>query len=137
MLFGECGLLFGDCGVLFGEYCGALEVVGNAYVGLLQMTVLPYLMIALVAKMGRLNLQQAKKIGFAALIVLLCFWVIGVALIVAVSEFLPPVQGASFYSPSPPSAAGEADMLERPAPTAPDRNAIPRPARRGRCPTEK
>ena len=94
------GLLLGIlCGVLFGEYCGALEVVGNAYVGLLQMTVLPYLMIALVAKMGRLNLQQAKKIGFAALIVLLCFWVIGVALIVAVSEFLPPVQGASFYTP--------------------------------------
>ncbi len=112
------GLLMGILGgVLFGEYCGALEVIGSAYVGLLQMTVLPYLMISLVAKMGRLNLQQAKKIGFATLIVLLFFWVIGVALIVAVSEILPPVQGASFYSPSPPSAAGEADILERFIPT--------------------
>ena len=56
------GLLLGILvGVLFGEYCGALGVVGNAYVGLLQMTVLPFLMISLVAKMGRLNLQQAKQ----------------------------------------------------------------------------
>ncbi len=112
------GLLLGILvGVLFGEYCGALEVVGNAYVGLLQMTVLPYLMISLVGKMGRLNLQQAKKIGFAALIVLLLFWVIGIVLIVAVSESLPPVKGASFYSPAPPSVAGEGDILERFIPT--------------------
>jgi Na+/H+-dicarboxylate symporter/ABC-type amino acid transport substrate-binding protein len=112
------GLLLGIlCGVLFGEYCGALEVVGNAYVGLLQMTVLPYLMISLVAKMGRLDLQHAKKIGFAALVVLLLFWVIGIVLVVAVSEFLPPVQGASFYSPTQPAVAGEGDLLERFIPT--------------------
>lgn len=112
------GLLLGILvGVLFGEYCGVLQKVGNVYVGLLQMTVLPFLMISLVAKMGRLNLQQAKKIGFAALLILLFFWVIGVALIVAVSEFLPPVQGASFYSPTPPSVQGEGDMLERFIPT--------------------
>ncbi len=112
------GLLVGIlCGVLFGEYCGALEIVGNAYVGLLQMTVLPYLMVSLVAKTGRLNHQQAKKIGLAALTILLLYWVIGVALIVAVSEFLPPVQGASFHAPSPPSATGEADILERFIPT--------------------
>ena len=112
------GLLLGIvCGVVFGEYCGVLGVVGNAYVGLLQMTVLPFLMISLVAKMGRLDLQQAKKIGFAALVVLLIFWVIGIGLIVAVSEFLPPVQGASFYSPSQTSVAGEGDILERFIPT--------------------
>ncbi len=112
------GLLLGVlCGVLFGEYCNALSAVGKAYVGLLQMTVLPFLMISLVAKMGRLDLQQAKKIGFAALILMLIFWVIGIGLIVAVSECLPPVQGASFYSPSQPSVTGEGDLLQRFIPT--------------------
>ena len=108
------GLLAGIlCGVLFGEYCGVLKILGDAYVGLLQMTVLPYLVISLVAKLGRLDLHQARKLGLVALVVLLILWVIGVALIVVISEFLPPIQGASFFSPEPPAATGEADVLAR------------------------
>ena len=58
------GLLLGVlCGVLFGEYCGALQVVGRAYVGLLQMTVLPYLVISLISKMGRLACASGAAIG--------------------------------------------------------------------------
>ena len=55
------GLLLGIlCGLLFGEYCAPLQIIGKAYVGLLQMTVLPYLVFSLTAKMGRLDLNQAK-----------------------------------------------------------------------------
>lgn len=94
------GLLLGVlCGVLFGEYCRALQVVGDAYVGLLQMTVLPYLVISLVSKMGRLNVSEARRLGFIALGVLLVFWVIAIVLIVLVSAVLPPIEGASFFSP--------------------------------------
>ena len=85
--------------MLLGEYCAGLQVVGHAYVGLLQMTVLPYLVISLIAKMGRLDVDQARKLGFTAVAVLLILWVIGVALVVLVSGMLPPTQGASFYSP--------------------------------------
>jgi Na+/H+-dicarboxylate symporter/ABC-type amino acid transport substrate-binding protein len=82
------------------------------------MTVLPYLTISLIAKMGRLDLHQARNMGFTALVVLLVFWVIGIALIVAVSAILPPIEGASFFSPTPPSVgADEADMLSRFIPT--------------------
>ncbi|MGI9441102.1 MAG: cation:dicarboxylate symporter family transporter, partial [Rubripirellula sp.] len=56
------GLVLGvACGLLFGDYCGHLQVLGQAYVGLLQMTVLPYLLLSLVSKMGRLDPAQAKK----------------------------------------------------------------------------
>ncbi len=113
------GLVLGVlCGVFFGEYCEALEILGKAYVGLLQMTVLPYLTISLVAKMGRLDWQQARNMGFAALGVLFVLWLLGIALIVAVSTFLPPIPGASFFNPtSPPVGAGEEDMLSRFIPT--------------------
>ncbi len=87
------GLLLGVlCGVLLGEYCERLQVVGQAYVGLLQMTVLPYLVISLIAKMGRLDVEQAKKLGFTALAVLLILWVLGIVLIVLVTSIfsLPP-----------------------------------------------
>jgi len=33
------------CGLFFGEYATVLSVVGDAFVGLLQMTVLPYIAI--------------------------------------------------------------------------------------------
>ncbi len=95
------GLLLGIlCGVLFGEYCAKLEIIGQAYVRLLQMTVLPYLVFSLIGKMGRLDIQKARKLGAIALVVMFCLGTIGVLLIVAVSTILPPVQGASFYSPT-------------------------------------
>jgi Na+/H+-dicarboxylate symporter len=94
------GLLTGIlCGVLFGEYCEALEPLGKAYVGLLQMTVLPYLAISLIAKIGRLDLRQAKRLGVAALVVLFALWLAGIGLVVLMSAMLPPVEGASFFSP--------------------------------------
>lgn len=95
------GLVLGIlCGLLFGDYCRSLQVLGQAYVGLLQMTVLPYLMFSLVAKMGRLDVRHAKRLGLATLAVLLLFWVIGIVLVVAVSAILPPIEGAAFFSPS-------------------------------------
>ena len=88
------------CGVLFGEYCKVLQVVGDAYVGLLQMTVLPYLVLSLIAKTGRLDAEEARRLGLTALAVLLVLWLVAVVLIVLVSAILPPIEGASFYSPA-------------------------------------
>ena len=94
------GLLLGIvCGFLFGDYCGELEVLGQAYVGLLQMTVLPYLLLSLVAKMGRLDPAQARKLGFVTASVLLAFWALAILLMVIVSLALPSITGASFFSP--------------------------------------
>ncbi len=113
------GLLLGVlCGVMFGDYCADLQVVGNAYVGLLQMTVLPYLVLSLISKMGRLNPSEAKRLGIAALAVLLILWLIGIALVVSVSAILPPIEGASFFSPNiEQSVPGEHDFLSKFIPT--------------------
>ncbi|MCH5376716.1 MAG: cation:dicarboxylase symporter family transporter, partial [Planctomycetes bacterium] len=109
------GLLAGIlCGLFFGEYCAVLEKAGQAYVGLLQMTVLPYLTISLIAKTGRLDMQQARELGAVALVVLLVLWLIGVALVVAISASLPPVEGASFFSPAMErGSAAPTDVLSR------------------------
>lgn len=96
------GLVLGlVCGLLFGEYCAPLGFIGQAYVGLLQMTVLPFLMLSLIAKTGRLDVSQARKLGVATLVVLLILWLFGVVLIVLVTGVLPPVEGASFYTSLP------------------------------------
>ena len=105
-------------GLLFGDACGSLQVFGNAYVGLLQMTVLPYLLISLISKLGRLGAKEARAIGYTALVVLLVLWLIAIILIVLTSAILPPIEGASFYSPDQNyGAETEPDVLSRFIPT--------------------
>jgi Na+/H+-dicarboxylate symporter len=52
-------------GLFFGELAGKLEIFGEAYIRLLQMTVLPYIIVSLISGLGRLNADIAKRIGIA------------------------------------------------------------------------
>lgn len=106
------------CGLLFGEYCAPLQLPGNVYVGLLQMTVLPYLVLSLIAKAGRLDSRQARKIGLVALAFLAVLWLIGIFMVTVVSTALPTVESASFYSPSASVVSSDdADLMDRFIPT--------------------
>ena len=113
------GLLAGVlCGLLFGEYCAPLQWLGQGYVGLLQMTVLPYLAISLIANLGRLDPQQARRLGVAVVAVLLVLWAVGIVLVVAVSAVLPPIEGASFFDGSQKVASvSSGDFLSQFIPT--------------------
>ena len=91
------GLVLGVAsGIFFGEYCQPLQMIGDAYVGLLQMTVLPYLVLSLIGKLGRLDASQARRIGLTALVVLLIFWSIGIVLILLASGIFPPIEARRF-----------------------------------------
>lgn len=106
------------CGLLFGEYCQPLEVLGLSYVGLLQMTVLPYLIFSLIAKMGRLDAKQAKSLGLTALMVLFVLLLVGIVLVVLAAGIFPPMTGASFYSPPDQQVgSGGYNLLEMFIPT--------------------
>jgi len=49
-------------GIFFGEHVAWLSVAGDVFIGLLQMTVLPYIMISLIVNIGRLSMENAKKL---------------------------------------------------------------------------
>ena len=56
------GLIAGvACGLFFGEYCAPLKILGDAFVNLLQMTVLPYITASLILNIGRLTPQRARR----------------------------------------------------------------------------
>ncbi len=40
------------CGLFFGEYIGFIGIAGEAFILLLQMTVLPYIAVSLVTGLG-------------------------------------------------------------------------------------
>ena len=40
------------CGIFFGEYCGFLQIFGDAFIKLLQITILPYIFVSLIQGLG-------------------------------------------------------------------------------------
>jgi Na+/H+-dicarboxylate symporter len=63
-------------GVFFGEAVAFLQLGGDIFIALLQMTVIPYVVVALIASLGRLTLDEAKHLGLKAGGVLLLLWII-------------------------------------------------------------
>lgn len=51
--------------------------MGNAYVGLLQMTVMPYIVVSLITNIGRMSFVEARILAGKGLIIVLFLWRIG------------------------------------------------------------
>ena len=61
-------------GLFFGELVSGLDIFGEAYIRLLQMTVIPYIIVSLIGGLGRLNADIAKRIGIAGGLLILLIW---------------------------------------------------------------
>jgi proton glutamate symport protein len=68
-------------GIFFGEGVAFLKIGGDAFIALLQITVIPYVMVALITSVGRLTLSDAKALSMRAGSVLLLLWALGVAVV--------------------------------------------------------
>ena len=93
------GLALGiAAGIFLGELAGSLSVVGRAFILLLQMTVLPFMVVSLIVGLGRLDLQQAIAIARGGGAVLLLLWAIVMAVVLAFPLAFPSWESASFFS---------------------------------------
>ncbi len=95
------GLLGGVAvGLFLGELAAPLSIGGDVFIGLLQMTVLPYIVVSLVSNLGRVSWEESRDLMRTAIAVLGGLILIGV-LILAVSPLaFPPWKAASFFSSS-------------------------------------
>lgn len=89
-----------------------LTPVGDGFIRLFQMPVLPFLSLSLMAGVGRLNMEQAGRLLSRAAAVLLGFWVIVLAAVLMIPLGFPAWQDASFYRPSLLEAAKPLNLLE-------------------------
>ena len=108
------GLLAGIVtGLFFGEMVADLKIVGDIFVKLLQMTVLPYIVVSLIAGFGRMNMQQARRLALKGSAVLGLIWLLALALIFVAPLAFPDLDQASFFSsPNYPSQQ-DGDLLEQ------------------------
>ena len=99
-------------GLFLGEHAARLDLIGKIYVGLLQMMVLPYIVLALVGGIGKLTFAQARLMARYALLVLALMWVLIVAVLLVLPLALPEVASASFFSSSLVEAPEPVSFLE-------------------------
>lgn len=107
------GLVLGiAAGVFFGEMAEPLKTVGDAFIMLLQVTVIPYIVVSLITALGQLTIDDAKKLGRKAGSVLLVLWGIGVVVVLLTPLAFPDWPSASFLSSSQVEEAKPVDFLK-------------------------
>jgi Na+/H+-dicarboxylate symporter len=93
------GLIAGVAsGLFFGEYTERIRWVGDAFVGLLQMAVLPFVAASLVSCVGRLSLADGAKLIRVGLLVMIALWAIGLTTLAILTQAFPVWEGGSFFS---------------------------------------
>ena len=88
------------CGLFFGESIGFIGVVGEAFILLLQMTVLPYVVVSLITGLGKLTAADALTLAKRAGGFLLIFWGMTLTSVLLIPMAFPSWTTASFFSTS-------------------------------------
>ena len=76
-------------GLFFGELIAPVKVVGDIFIGLLQMTVLPYILVSLIAGIGRLSYPEMRLLAVQGGRFVLLFWFIALAVTAAFAATFP------------------------------------------------
>ena len=99
------------CGLFFGESCQSLSLIGDAFVGLLRMTVLPYIGVTLIASLGRLSWADTLRLARIGGIVLLVLWAIALLTIAVTPSVFPRWYAGSFFSTAMIEPTASPDFL--------------------------
>lgn len=114
------GMILGVlAGIFFGEWMGQLKVVGDLFIGLLQMTVLPYIVVSLIVALGSLSYQDVKTLARAGGVWILILWGVGLAVIPLMVLSYPNWPSASFLSASLIAAPSSFDPVQTYVPANP------------------
>ncbi len=114
------GLVLGAAaGLFFGEIVAPLKFVGDAFIKLLQITVIPYIVVALITGLGRLSYDEVKELATKGGVVLLLLWAVGIVLVLLLPLSFPDWPTRSLFQKSSIEARAAPDFLELYIPSNP------------------
>ena len=85
-------------GLFFGEMLAWMSVIGDAFIKLLQMTIIPYIIVSLISSLGSLTLAQAKSLGVKVGKLMLVIWMFGLLTMFLIKYSFPDWQAGEFFS---------------------------------------
>ncbi len=107
------GLALGAvAGLFLGELAAPLELVGIAFIRLLQITVIPYIVVALITGLGRLSYDEVKQLAAKGGVVLLLLWAIAIVLTLCLPLSFPDWPSGSLFQKSSIEARAAPDFLQ-------------------------
>jgi Na+/H+-dicarboxylate symporter/ABC-type amino acid transport substrate-binding protein len=114
------GLLLGILsGLFFGEKVAGLQVIADIWIGLMQMTVLPYVIVSLISGLGQLDAKLARLLAVKGGLLMLLFWGIAFVVITAFPMAFPKYVSASFFSAHAAEAATQFNPIDLYIPSNP------------------
>ena len=98
-------------GLFFGELIQPVQLLGDIFIGLLQMTVLPYILVSLIGGLGRLSYAEARLLAVKGGAFVLLFWAVSLTVTLLFTLSFPGWESATFFSTSLVESAKEFDLL--------------------------
>jgi Na+/H+-dicarboxylate symporter len=106
-------------GLFFGERAAPLQVLADAYIKLLQMTVLPYVTVSIVSGLGGLAATEIRTLGRRVGVILIVMWILGLTIVMLTPLAFPVKEDASFFSAALLDEREQFDFLSLYIPTNP------------------
>ena len=106
------GLVLGlALGLFLGEIVAPLEAGGRIFIGMLQMTVLPYIMLSLIINLGRITWAESRGLLLTLIGVFAIFLLLGATVLFLTPVAFPPIESASFFKSSLVTAPPVMDLV--------------------------
>ena len=106
------GLILGALtGIFLGELVQPLDFIGKAFIKLLQMAVLPYIVVSLIHGIGNLSTTEARLMATQGSKLLLFLWTVGLVVIFSFALAFPLVQTSAFFTVGETTPARPLDFL--------------------------
>jgi Na+/H+-dicarboxylate symporter/ABC-type amino acid transport substrate-binding protein len=99
-------------GLFVGEGARALQPVADGFIRLLQMSVLPYLTVSLVAGIGTLPVDRITRLGARAALMLVVLWTLALGCAFLMPLTFPALESATFFSTTMLERAPPLDLVD-------------------------
>ena len=106
-------------GLFFGERTSAIQWMADGFVKLLQMMVLPYITVSIIASLGSLKPSELRTLGLRAAAVIAGLWLVALTFAFLIPLTFPPIDSASFFSSSLLAPAAAFDFVTLYVPSNP------------------
>ena len=111
-------------GLALGEAVQPLKAIGETYVGLMQMTVLPFIVFSLIGNIGRLNMPELRLLARTGLVTYVLLWFFAVITALCFSNAFPVLHTSHFFSTSLIEAPPSVDWLRLFVPSNPFKSLV-------------
>ena len=85
-------------GLFFGDTLAWMSIIGDAFIKLLQMTIVPYVVVSLISSLGNLTYEQARSLGVKVGKLMLIIWSFGLVIMYSIKYIFPEWAAGEFFS---------------------------------------